>query len=245
VSFRFYGPLGDFLTSGQRGRRQLPGPASVKDVVESVGVPLARHQRPAERGRHGQYRLFVAMALPDDVKDAIERAQRQLRAAVPGRVVRWTKRGQFHLTLRFLGNVEVARVDEVTVSIRSACAGFGALQLRAGQIGFFPDARRPRVVWVGVTDGRGRLADLHRAVEAATAGFTGEAPEPRFSGHVTLGRCRMAKRSQAGILSTLARALEHTQFGEWTADHVELIRSEPLPEGSRYTTLASIPLTPS
>ena len=55
-----------------------------------------------------QYRLFVAVAVPDDVKAKMEAAQADLRRVLPDRNVRWARREQFHLTLRFLGDVEAA-----------------------------------------------------------------------------------------------------------------------------------------
>lgn len=186
-------------------------------------------------------RVFVAIPLPEHVKDRIGRAQEQLRAALPAKAVRWSRREQFHLTLKFLGRVEARRVDQLIASVRGACAGFGVLQLRAGQIGFFPDARRPRVIWTRVRDEEDRLPLLQRAVEAASAGFTSEAPESAFTGHVTLGRCRMI-RGQGEKVRLLAEAMTDEVFGEWTADRVEIIGSDMQPAGSRYTTLASVPL---
>jgi RNA 2',3'-cyclic 3'-phosphodiesterase len=201
-----------------------------------------RANRTAEGRSPEIYRVFIAITLPDPVKDAIEQAQGQLRAALPGTCVRWARRDQLHLTLKFLGNVEVPRLDALTASIRSACAGFGALQLRAGQIGFFPDARHPRVVWTGVRDEQDRLPSLQRVVETAAAEFTSQAPAPTFTGHVTLGRCRAITRSQADVLSTSAKAMEDRMFGEWAADRLDLIRSLLSRTGSRYVTLAALPL---
>lgn len=189
-------------------------------------------------------RLFIAVALPEQVKDAIEKAQEELRGALAERSVRWTKRGQLHLTLKFLGDVDPERLDALTHAVGRACEGFGGLQLRAGRIGGFPDLRRPRVVWTRVHDERERLPALQRVVEAAAAGFTAEKPEGAFTGHVTLGRCRTIERSQAEILAKLAGGMENRSFGQWTADRIEIIRSEMAPEGSRYTTVAEIPLAP-
>src|SRR4051812_30141329 len=90
-------------------------------------------------------RLFVAISLPNGVKDEIEKAQKEMRDALPGNFMRWTNREQFHLTLKFLGNVASSRVAELTEILREACGQFSALRLRAERIGFFPDARFPRV----------------------------------------------------------------------------------------------------
>jgi RNA 2',3'-cyclic 3'-phosphodiesterase len=188
------------------------------------------------------YRVFIAIPLPEQVKDEIERAQEELRGALPEECIRWTKRWQFHLTLKFLGDVESQRLEALMNSVGRACEGFGVLQLRAGRIGFFPDLRHPRVVWTRVHDGRQRLPVLQRAVETATAGFTSEEPEGTFTGHVTLGRCKTIKGSQADILAKLAKAMEGRFFGEWTADRIDIIRSELASGGSRYTTLAAVPL---
>jgi 2'-5' RNA ligase len=195
-----------------------------------------------EGGSPETYRVFIAISLPEHVKDEIERAQEELRDALPRGSVRWTKRGQWHLTLKFLGEVESQRLESLVNSVRRACEEFGVLQLRARRIGFFPDARHPHVVWTRVHDGRERLPLLQRAVETATAGFTSEEPEGTFSGHVTLGRCTTIKRPLAEILSKLAEAMENRFFGEWTADRIEVIRSELASGGSRYTTLAAVPL---
>jgi RNA 2',3'-cyclic 3'-phosphodiesterase len=198
---------------------------------------------PRDSGRVETCRLFIAVSLPEPVKDEIESAQEELRGALSRDGVRWTKRVQFHLTLKFLGDVEPLRVDALTNALRLACQGFGVLSLRAGRIGVFPDLRRPRLIWVGVDDARERLPLLQRAVETAAAGFASGRPEGTFTGHVTLGRWKTIKRPQIDRLAKLAKAMENRQFGEWTADTVDLVRSESGPGGSRYTTLSAIPLS--
>lgn len=188
------------------------------------------------------WRLFIAITVPDPVKDEIEKAQAELRRALPDAAVRWSKRAQFHLTLRFLGDVEAQRVAALTESLRRACRGFPALRLRAEGVDFFPDQRRPRVVWAGVQDAEGILPKLQGAIESAIADFTLQKAEGKFTGHLTLGRCAGIRPAQAESLSRLALEMGQRRFGEWTADKVELIRSESLPGGARHTTLATAPL---
>src|ERR1039457_124364 len=130
-----------------------------------------------------RFRLFIAVAIPEEVKAKIEAAQAELRRALPGPGVRWTRREQFHLTLKFLGDVDAARVQPLEEAIRAACRGFSALPLRAERVGFFPDLRYPRVAWVGVQDQAEQWPRLHQTVEAATKGFTTEEKEERFTGH--------------------------------------------------------------
>jgi len=188
------------------------------------------------------FRLFIALTIPEAVKAEIEKAQAELRRALPKECVRWTIREQFHLTLKFLGDVDAQRVEALTDAVRGVGQGFAALELRAERIGVFPDLRRPRVLWAGVRDPREELPRLQGAVEAATRDFSKEEPGERFTGHVTLGRIKAMRRPETEVLARLASGLDKRFFGAWTADKIEIMRSQLSPEGARHTTLAAIPL---
>ncbi len=189
-----------------------------------------------------QVRLFVAATVPEGVKGKIEGAQAALRKVSPDRNVRWARREQFHLTLRFLGDVEASRVEALGETLRSACRGFGALQLRAQGVGFFPNERYPRVVWVGVRDEAEQLPRLQQVVEAATEAFTTERKEERFTGHLTLARIKGIRREEAEALAQVAAGMADRLFGQWTGYRVELMRSELLPQGAQHTCLGSFAL---
>lgn len=199
--------------------------------IMSDAMPLSEH-----------YRLFVAVRIPEPIKAEVEKAQDQLRRAVKGGASRWTSRDQFHLTLKFLGNVEVQRVEALGEALRIACGAFAPLQLQAERLGFFPDARRPRVVWVGIHDLGGQLERLQGAVEKAAREFTAEESEKRFTGHVTLGRIKDLQRPEVEALANAAAALSETMFGRWTASDVELVRSQLSTQGASYSTLTTAPL---
>jgi len=189
-----------------------------------------------------RFRLFIAVTIPGEIKAKIEAAQAELRRVLPERAARWTRREQFHLTLRFLGDVDASRVEALGEAVRAACWGFGALHLRAERVGFFPDLRYPRVVWVGVQDQAERLPLLQEAVARATREYTTEEKEKQFTGHVTLARIKGIKRPEAEALGKAAAGMAERLFGQWTACQVELMRSELLPQGARHSTLASIAL---
>jgi 2'-5' RNA ligase len=187
-------------------------------------------------------RLFVALDLPEPVKHEVERAQAELRARLTRSLVKWTRRAQFHLTLRFLGDVEAARVDALVNAIESACEGVPPLELRASGIGFFPGIRSPRVIWAGISDNSGALQALQRALQARTQAFTQEVAESRFAGHVTLGRVRQFDRAENDALAQAARTFAKRSFGSWRSEQLELIRSELSSAGSMYTTIARVRL---
>lgn len=189
-----------------------------------------------------QFRLFIAIIVAQEVKTEMEKAQQELARALPQGCVHWAGRDQFHLTLKFLGKVEVRRVEQLTDAVRAACRGFAAMPFRAERLGFFPQGRSPRVIWAGVNDPNGQLSGLQAAVEAATRGFTIEKQEKKFTGHVTLGRAKDIRRREADVLAKLGAAMAGRFFGQWTADRVEIIRSELSAQGSRYTPVAVVPL---
>src|ERR1039457_4360524 len=119
-----------------------------------------------------RFRLFIAVTIPEKVKARIEEAQAELRRALPERSVRWTKREQFHLTLKFLGDVDAPRVEAMGDTLRTPCQGFSTLRLRAQGVGFFPDLRIPRVAWVGINEQSDQMPRLQQAVEVSTREFT-------------------------------------------------------------------------
>ena len=188
------------------------------------------------------FRLFVAVRIPDSVREKIVAAQAELRRGLPAEAMRWTRAEQFHLTLRFLGAVEATRLPPMVEAVRLACQRFAALKLHSSGIGFFPDQRMPRVIWAGIDDAQGRLPLLHRAVQSATQAFTNEKSEENFTGHVTLGRIKRIRREDARSLAAAAARFQTADFGGWTANHIDIMRSELSSEGAKHSDVAVIPL---
>jgi 2'-5' RNA ligase len=187
-------------------------------------------------------RLFVAISIPEPVRDEIIRVQQELQPLVPRDMVRWARSDQFHLTLRFLGDVPADGVEELKKSAGAVCRNARSLSLRAEGVGFFPNPRSPRVIWVGINDREGRLVDLQRQIEVAVGPFSPEPGEKNFTGHVTLGRLKNPRPADTRDLAVRAQSLEKRLFGEWTAPEIEIIRSELSPAGARYTLFAALRL---
>jgi 2'-5' RNA ligase len=192
----------------------------------------------------GFLRLFIALAVPPEVRREIARAQDQLRRRSPPGAVRWTQPEQFHVTLKFLGDVPAAEVEALNTAVAAACAGFPALKLCARGVGFFPNADRPRVLWAGAEDDGGRLAGLHRRLEEAVGRFAPPEKPERFSGHITLGRFKPGHLGSLADLRERAARLRDRPFGGWPSGGVELVRSELTADGARHTVWATFPLGP-
>jgi RNA 2',3'-cyclic 3'-phosphodiesterase len=187
-------------------------------------------------------RLFMAIPVPPAVRGEIAAAQRELQPLAPRGAARWTKPEQLHLTLKFLGGVPAALIEGLEESVQKACAGRPALRLNAAGIGFFPNARSPRVIWAGIRDEAGRLADLQKAIENSVRPFAAEPGAEHFVGHLTLGRFKNVRRREIEELAAHAQTMGGRQFGGWTARALEIIRSELSPAGARHTPIAAFRL---
>jgi 2'-5' RNA ligase len=184
-------------------------------------------------------RLFVAIPVPENIRAGMAAVQAGLRQAMRGAQVRWTPPAQFHLTLSFLGNVAAARIPDLTAAISAACAGHSPLLLRAGGIGFFPQAREPRVVWLGVTDDTPALEALWGDLLKATRPFAEKTEEDKnFQAHITLGRIKFIGPAARLALAAAAEQANRTSAGEWLATAAHLMRSELGESGVRHSGLA-------
>ena len=128
-------------------------------------------------------RLFAAILLPEDVRHAVGR----LSGGLPG--ARWSPEENYHLTLRFIGEVDNGFAEELADALSHV--GGGEFQLAIGSPGSFGGAR-PRLVWAGVA-GSAPLTALRRRVESALV-RAGLPPEERkFTPHITLARTAGAR----------------------------------------------------
>jgi 2'-5' RNA ligase len=184
-------------------------------------------------------RLFIALAVPQNVQKEIGRAQSQLRRSSPPGTIRWTRPEQFHVTLIFLGDVPAAQVEALKVSVSGVSAGFPPLQLSAHGIGFFPNIQRPRVVWAGTGDGNGQLAELHRKLDEAARPFAPAEKPERFAGHITLGRFKPGHPAAIDKLLARAEVQRPRHFGDWEAGQVDIFRSELTSAGAMHSLFAS------
>ena len=189
-------------------------------------------------------RLFVEAVLEPSALDEVWSVGQRMQgdASFPSEMVRWVKREAMHLTLRFLGEVEIERLEDVSDAL-GALEGCGRFALRIGEIGSF-GGRRPRVVWVGFArdEGFDRLQQLHDHLDQALIGAGLGREEGAYRPHLTLGRVRRqaTRRDLAAIRSAVdaAPSLEITT----AVEQVALVESTLLRDGPRYRRLAIVEL---
>jgi 2'-5' RNA ligase len=189
-----------------------------------------------------QIRTFIAIELEEPIRAGLARVQEQLTREPAARIVRWTRPGGIHLTLKFLGDVPARRIEEIGQALERACVGFAPFPLTVGGLGCFPDTSRPRVVWVGVQEESESLARLQEAVEREVAPLGFPTEKRGFSPHLTLGRVKGASPGEARRLGELIHGTEIGSLGQMSARAVSLMRSDLHPSGAVYTSLRSVAL---
>jgi 2'-5' RNA ligase len=185
-------------------------------------------------------RIFLAVFPPAEVQRAARGWIEALRG--PGDSVSWVKPENLHYTLRFLGELGedgARRAGEAAGEAAARSAAFGAA---LGGLGAFPNARRARVLWAGMTEGAVALETLARDLDAGLARRGFERPDHPFSAHLTLGRVREPGRDWSPVLAAAAEAAAPANF---VVDRLCVVESKLDPRGSIYTIRLEARLAPA
>jgi RNA 2',3'-cyclic 3'-phosphodiesterase len=174
-------------------------------------------------------RLFIALEPPEEVADALDR----LCDGLPG--VRWTEPGQFHLTVRFLGEVERGTFYEIGESL--AGVSHPPFELALKGLGQFPPRGAPHTLWAGVEDPAGALPTLRRRIERVLQENGLEPERRKFVPHVTLGRFKAPPPEPRLASYLFRRNLFRTE--RFPVSSFALFSSQLRPEGPLYRMEAS------
>lgn len=180
-------------------------------------------------------RLFIGINIPKKQRTQIHRAARALRdEELP---VRWIEPDNFHVTLKFLGEVRRERVVDVEEVLQRVAGSTRAFSTDISGFGAFPTVRRPRVIWLGV-GATPELRCLKQDLEWSLGEVGFEAETRAFHPHVTLGRA--SSSGGAGVFRSLDTMMAALDFdGELRVHTVDLIRSHLSKEGARYSVVTS------
>lgn len=183
-------------------------------------------------------RLFVALDFPDAVRQRLRQLIARLQAYSSG--ARWVKSEGMHVTLKFIGYVDAGKVGAICSALAPIYSA-QAVDMHFRGVGFFPNERRPRVLWCGVeaTPNLPALAaDIDRAL--APLGIASEARE--FTPHLTLARFSPERRNaRVETLVRQAGELESCEFGAARETEFYLYESVLKPSGAEYKRLAGFP----
>lgn len=184
-------------------------------------------------------RLFYCLELPPTVRAELDRIAQPLRKTEAR--VTWVRPENFHITVKFLGEVEPSAVDALKALGAQAAEKFPKSEIVFDTVGAFPTPHRPRVLWIGSHQAPQAIFDLqaHLERELAKMGFE---VERHFAPHVTIGRVKDEHTVRVGhlahMISQIAPFACQAQITNLT-----LMESQLSPGGALYTPVATWELT--
>lgn len=184
-------------------------------------------------------RIFTAVNLSvPSVRRMGELQQRLRLEQAPSLKVRWVPPPNLHVTVKFYGALRAEQVEAVRDAARRAAALVKPFGLSAHGLGVFPSPEKPRILWVGLTDGAETLQDLFRRLEDASEELGFPRDTRSFRPHLTIGRI---KEGNAGVPEWLAA---HGEVDCLTSAVEELVVYESRLQraGAEYVVHARIPL---
>ncbi len=178
-------------------------------------------------------RCFVAVEIPASIQVLLKPVQTHLESQI--RKASWTKQGNFHLTLKFLGDVHPEGINDVSEAVQRVADTYSAFSIAFGGIGAFPNLDRPRVIWMGIKQGASTLSHLAKAInlELVDLGFS---IDNRFHPHLTLARLRTTTNLES--LKNILCKYDTIKGGSMNVNEITLMQSQLHRNGAIYTPLS-------
>jgi 2'-5' RNA ligase len=185
--------------------------------------------------------VFIAIPLPADLQTKLVALQQRFRHL--HLEASWVREAGFHLTLKFLGDVDSRLIGSITTSMAAVTRQYQPFSLTLSRVGVFPNESSPRVLWVGVQDPSGLLQRVQGSIEGHLAELGYPLDDRPFAPHLTLARLKRVP--QRGQFLGVLKASREEVVGKLEVDRIELVESQLLPSGARYTCVnaAYFPLT--
>lgn len=180
-------------------------------------------------------RTFIALEIADAIKEQLTHVQNQLMNK--GAELKWLKKENIHLTLRFLGEIDEKIHNKIFDLMNHVAENVSSLNLSLAELGMFPNENRPNIIWVGLG---GEVEEVRQLSERcdyylATAGF--EKRKNNFNPHLTIGRIKKITNKKQFISEVNDIKVSQTAF---IVNKLHVVKSELMPAGAVYTNLHTI-----
>jgi 2'-5' RNA ligase len=182
-------------------------------------------------------RAFFAINTSEEVKSKILDVQTLLKQIESD--VKWEPEEKFHITLKFLGDIDETLLKEMTETIRLEVKNFYSFKLTYEGLGCFPTIKFPRVIWIGCKCENDRIFNLNEIVENISSSFNFPLEKGKFHPHITLGRVK----GNNGLkeITSLVKEIKFDQI-DGTADEIYVMKSTLQRTGSIYSIVDKISL---
>lgn len=173
-------------------------------------------------------RAFVAIELSEEARAVLAQVGETLARQTPHGAVKWVDPARMHLTLRFLGDTPLDKLDDLTAALDGVALQQSSFGLVLDALGCFPNERKPRVVWVGLEGDLGPLQALRNSLDDVLQPLGWEPEARSFHPHLTLGRVK-DRRADIDLPWGQDVAPAEIPVGEMV-----LFESQLRPQGPRY-----------
>jgi len=196
-------------------------------------------------------RTFIAIELPQGIKDSLGQLQEELKAS--GADVKWVEPNNIHLTLKFLGEIDDKKLEKITRIIDDIAKEKNGFRICISSLGAFPKIDFPRVIWVGIDTGDKEAQEIAKELEEKiakigtstslkchgerrrTIGIPKEG-QP-FSSHITIGRMRSSLNREKLVQDLNNKAKLDGKKSEFYVTKITLFKSTLTPKGPIYEAL--------
>ena len=181
-------------------------------------------------------RAFIAIELSQEIKSTLSILQQSLQKTKAD--VKWVEPQNIHLTLKFLGDINEAQLNQISGILDEAAKLNPAYSIRISELGAFPEIENPRVIWAGVDHGDSQTKQINRILEKRLSSIGIPKEKNEFSAHITIGRVRSGKNriKLSGELKRLNVGFTGKEL-QMQVSKILLFESKLSPKGPAYAPL--------
>ncbi len=182
-------------------------------------------------------RAFLALEITEELRKEIGLIQDLLKKT--GADVKWVLPKNLHLTLKFLGETPLDTIEDITSGLKKTTREISSFTLSVEELGAFPAIGNPRIIWIGIKEGKDQTIELAARLEDVLGGLGFEKDKRPFSHHLTLGRKKSGLNTYHLVKQLKTYRPSKKMLQEVTALH--FIKSTLTPQGPVYETIDRFP----
>ena len=183
-------------------------------------------------------RSFIAVNLNQEIKEYL--ASLKDNIDIPESKLKWVEKNNLHITIKFLGYISLKETELIKSGLKEISSQHNPFLIKlSSYIGVFPTYKMPRIIWVGIKEGKNELEELYNSIEINLfkKGFSRE--DKDFSSHITIGRVKFI-RDKTNFIQILKRIKVNILSQE--VNSIDLMESKLTPNGPIYNIIAKLPL---
>ncbi|PRX31020.1 2'-5' RNA ligase [Orenia metallireducens] len=184
-----------------------------------------------------ELRLFIAIELEDLIKEKLEKIKNILRDC--SLEIKWVDKCNLHLTLKFLGEVNVDNIDAIEQKLLALKGEVDKFDIRIKGLGAFPNLDYPKVIWTGIDDGQENLKKLQQLLEDSMLDLGFKAEAHSYLPHITLGRTGR-KEKNFTLISKRIKEFPFEIDCKQQVNKISLMKSRLTPKGVVYNSLFEV-----